>query len=118
MPADVHLAAGARQRDHVVEDDVEGAAAVAVHAHPVVGLLVAVQGDLESPLPERLHLLRELDVEMDSVGGHVPAELATARSHRGRKHLCCSQAVVFAGRRFTAEIVDVERVQPPLVDLP
>src|SRR5439155_22235272 len=54
VPADVHLAAGARQRDHVVEHDVEGAAAVAVHTHPVMRFPVAVEGDLEAAGGERL----------------------------------------------------------------
>ena len=44
VPPDEHLAPGLGQRNHVVEDHVEGAAAVAIDAHPVVRLLVAVEG--------------------------------------------------------------------------
>src|SRR6185295_20329798 len=65
VPADEDLAAALRQRDHVVEDDVEAPAPVAVDAHLVVGLAIAVERDLEPAGTEALHFLCELDIEQD-----------------------------------------------------
>ncbi len=107
----------AGDRDQVVEDDVEGAFAAAVDAGLVVGLLVAVEGDLDAALAEAIHGLHEGAVEADPVGDDVPGEAAAARGHGSTQDLRGTEDDVLARQGLAAEILQAEDARAGRVDL-